>query len=197
MNRPWSPEEIRIASEAWLGDGEFKSCLKFLDNRTYAAAATYMKKRLGLGPRKHSSRGVPAYAWETIKAELANGPATAPELVKKTGLSVSAVCDELRLSKPGRRGKTHIVDWNRRPTGGAPVAVYALGKGHNAPKPGPYTREEKLEVGKIRRRVNRTCLVSKAVNPFASAAGLVAAPTGQTGRVFHHLWDDHDQPEAA
>jgi hypothetical protein len=35
------------------------------------------------------------------------------------------------------------------------------------------------------------------VNPFATAAGLIQAPAAANGRVYHHLWDDHDMGEAA
>lgn len=192
MNRPWSPGEIEIVRAAWLGEGNFKSCLRLLDNRTYAAASTYAKRRLNLGPRPHSDRGVPAYAWDMVMAELKKSPSTSPELIEKTGLSEAAVCKQLRLSKPGKRGKTHIVDWRRRSTGGSPVAIYAIGPGENAPMPAPYTNAEKIKATRLRRGTRKTCMNSKRINPFASAAGLVEAPRGEPGRVYIHLTDSKD-----
>ena len=193
MNRPWSKEEIEIVRDAWLGKGNFKSCLKLLDNRTYAAASTYAKRRLKLGPRPHSDRGVPAYAWDQIKVALAKGPATTSDLMKSTGLSESAICHQLKLSKPGKRGKTHVIEWRRRPTGGSPIAVYALGRGENAVKPQPYTNAQKIKATKARRRANKTCTRSKRVNPFASLLGLIEAPAGQPGRVYIHLTDSPEE----
>lgn len=196
MNRPWSDEEIEIVRTAWLGDGNFKSCLRFLDNRTYAAAQTYATKRLKLGPRVHTDRGVPAYAWERIAAELKKCPGTSVELVERTGLSMCAVYDELRLSKPGRHGKTHVIEWRRRPTGGVPTAVYALGRGENAVKPVPYTNAEKIKATRARKGTRKTRLRSKKVNPFAAALGLVEAPKGNPGRVYIHLTDSKDDEYA-
>lgn len=196
MNRPWSDEEIEIVRAAWLGDGNFKSCLRLLDNRTYAAASTYAKRRLNLGPRPHSDRGVPAYAWDMVMAELKKSPGTSTELIQRTGLSEAAVFKQLRESKPGKRGKTHIVEWRRRSTGGSPLAVYAIGPGENAVKPVPYTTAEKIKATKARRRSNKTCIQLKSVNPFAAAAGLVIAPAGEVGRIYHHLWDEPEQEAA-
>ncbi|MBB5414076.1 hypothetical protein [Paraburkholderia atlantica] len=190
MNRPWSNEEIEIVRNAWLGEGNFKSCLRFLDNRTYAAAATYASKRLGLGPRVHNDRGVKPFAWDLVEAELIKSPGTSGELVKRTGLSESSVAEQIRESNAGPQGRIHIIDWRRRARGGTPHAIYAIGPGENVPMPKPIPYEEKVAANKRRRRANRTCAVSKAVNPFASAAGLVSAPTGQPGRVYHHLVDD-------
>ena len=197
MNRPWSDEEVAIVREAWLGDGNFKSCLRFLDDRTYAAAQTYATKRLKLGPRTHTDRGVPAYAWERIAAELKGAPGTSAELVARTGLSPCAVYDQLRLSKPGKRGKTHVVDWRRRQTGGNPIAVYAIGPGENAAKPVPYSNAQKIKATKARKGARKT-VSRKKINPFAAALGLVEAPKGEPGRVYIHLTDSkYDELEEA
>jgi hypothetical protein len=191
MTRDWSDEEIDIVRNAWLGEGNFKSCLRFLDNRSYASAATYANKRFG--PRVHSDRGVKPFAWDLIKAELTKSPATSGELVKRTKLSESSVSEQIRESNAGPQGRIHIIDWRRRARGGTPHAIYAIGPGENATKPNPIPYEEKVAANKRRRRANRTCVVSKAVNPFAALLGVSIVPKAPQGRIYRQSMSIKDR----
>lgn len=173
MKNFWTPEQEKLLREHWLGGGNLKQHLHLFGDRSYKAIVSHAKKNLGLGRRPRSARGVPAYAWDWIKAELADGgPGTAPELVKRTGLTTAPVCKELKKANPGPDGEVHIVEWRRRSTGGEPVAVYAIGPGQNAEKPANLTVAQKNQIARERKQ-------SRA-NPFATAMQQVV------GAQFNH-----------
>lgn len=187
MIPPWTEEQNALLKRIWPTGENIKRYMPQLGNRGYTTIVSHAKKTLKLGPRPKSARGKLAYAWPTIEAELKKLPGTAPELIKRTGLAMCAVCTHLRESNPGPQGKVHILAWRRRSTGGKPVAVYALGPGENALMPDPFTTAEKWK-RELSRRVGS--------DPFAAAAGLVKAPTGETGRVFQQPMDIDDWTEA-
>jgi hypothetical protein len=181
--RTWSKEQNELLRKLWPTGESLKPHLEFFGNRSYTTVISHAHKVLLLGSRPKSDRGLPGYAWDIIRAELTKLPGSAPDLIRRTGLTTAPVCKYLRLANPGPDGEIHIIAWRKRlTTGGAPVAVYAVGPGENAPKPIPYTTSEKWKMKRARRSAGR--------NPFAAAAGLVSVPEVAGGRIYHHLCDD-------
>lgn len=184
--RTWTDEQNELLRKLWPTGESLKPHLEFFGNRSYTTIISHAHKILGLGPRPKSDRGLPGYAWDMIRAELAKLPGSAPDLIRRTGLTTAPVCKYLREANPGPDGEIHIIAWRKRlATGGAPVAVYAIGPGENEPRPAPYTTSEKWKMKRARRSAGR--------NPFAAAAGMVCAPALTTGRVFIHLTDSPEE----
>lgn len=162
MTISWTPDQNALLRKHWSTGENLKTLLHLFGNRSYKAVVSHAKKQLKLGPRPKTARGVPGYAWDWIKAELERGGSgTAPELVKRTGLTTAPVCKELKNANPGPDGEVHIVEWRRRSTGGEPVAVYAIGPGENAVKPANLTIAEKNQLARERKQ--------HRANPFATA----------------------------
>ncbi|MGB8422212.1 hypothetical protein [Paraburkholderia sp.] len=179
MDNKWTPEQEALLARIWPTGESLKKYMAELGDRPYSTIVSHAHKVLKLGSRPVSARGRAAYAWPTIEAELKEGPGSASELVKRTGLSMAPVFEHLRKANPGPNGKVHIIVWRKRSEGGDPVAVYAIGPGENAPKPAPFTTAEKWQ----RKIASRPV----AANPFAVAAGFVTAPvitSIPTGRIY-------------
>lgn len=107
-------------------------------------------------------------AWPRVKAALEQRPMSRAEIIEATGLGKGHA---LRALTEHHGHDVHICRWVR--SARRPVAIFALGPGRDALKPAPIT-----EAKRVRR-----------VNPFAVAAGLVAAPQGHRGRVFAQPMD--------
>jgi len=160
--KSWTEEQEAALRKYWFEHCSLKSYLHLFGDRTYMAVVAHAKRSMKLGVRPNSVRGMPPYAWDCIKDELARGgPGTAPELVKRTGLTTAPVCKRLSEANAGPAGEIHIYAWLRRRTGGEPVAVYAIGPGENAVKPEPLTISEKNRLARSRKRVK--------ANPFLVA----------------------------
>jgi hypothetical protein len=113
-------------------------------------------------------------AWQRIEKSFESAEMqTIDHMILTTGMWKSTILKAIK----GHRHLLHVAKWvdsDRSDTQGKLKAVFALGAGKDAPK------------HKERRAAK------KDVNPFAAAAGLVAAPSGQPGRVYIHLWDDKE-----
>ncbi|MFL9904663.1 hypothetical protein PQR71_42160 [Paraburkholderia fungorum] len=187
--KTWTDEQNELLRKLWPTGESLKPHLGSFGNRRYTTIISHAHKILGLGPRPKSDRGLPGYAWDMIRAELTRLPGSAPDLIRRTGLTSAPVCKYLSEANPGHNGEIHIIAWRKRlTTGGAPVAVYAIGPGENAPKPAPYTTAEKWKMKRAR------CGASK--NPFAVVTGMVNAPALTPGRVYIHLTDSKDDEYA-
>lgn len=178
----WTPEQEQLLRDIWPTGESIKRHIKALGDRPYSTIMSHGKKVLNLGSRPKTARGRIAYAWPAIKAELEKFPGTAPELIKRTGLTMAPVCGHLSGANPGPDGEIHIIGWRKRTTGGKPTAIYAIGPGENAPMPVPFTNAEKWQHRRVRRGIGR--------DPFALAKGAVCAPRGGHGRVIRNLVDD-------
>lgn len=189
MDSSWTPEQEQLLRDIWPTGESIKRHIKALGDRSYSTIMSHAKKVLKLGSRPKTARGRVAYAWPTIKAELEKHPGTAPELIKRTGLSMAPVCGHLRKANPGPDGAIHIIGWRKRSTGGKPVAIYAIGPGENVPMPEPFSPAEKWKHRCTRRGVGR--------DPFALAKGHVVAPTTGNGRVYRQSMDVRDDLEVA
>lgn len=166
MKQFWTEEQEAALRRYWVKPCNLKSYLHLFGDRSYKAVISKAKKRLKLGARPHSARGVPAYSLDCIKEELTRGgPGTCPDICKRTGLTNSSVCKRIASANPGPTGKVHISAWIRKRTGGEPTAVYAIGPGENAEKPIPLTSAEKRALDSARRRAKS--------NPFLIAINQV------------------------
>jgi hypothetical protein len=118
-------------------------------------------------------------AWQRIEKSFeAAEMQTVDHMILTTGMWKSTILKAIQ----SHRHLLHVAKWvdsARSDEKGKLKAVWALGAGRDAPK----HKEAKA--------------VSKRVNPFATAAGLIQAPAAANGRVYHHLRDDHDMGEAA
>lgn len=182
MKHDWTPEQEELLRAIWPTGESIKRHIKALGDRSYSTVMSHAKKTLKLPPRPKTARGRLAYAWLLIKAELENGPGTAPELIARTGLTMAPVCHRLREANPGPTGEIHIIGWRKKPHGGKPTAIYAIGSGENAPMPAPLTTQEKWIKKKTRK--------NSAANPFSVAAGFVAVRSTIPGRFIKNLHDD-------
>jgi hypothetical protein len=167
MNKSWTPEQEEALREYWVKKCNLKNYLHLFGDRSYKAILSHAKKRMKLGPRPQSARGVPAYAWDWIKAELLKSPGTSSDLVMRTGLVTSAVCRNLRDARLS--GQAHIMEWRKRSNGGRPTPVYAIGPGESAEKPAPFTIREKNQRVRQRKQLKS--------NPFSIAIQQVTTPT--------------------
>ena len=195
----WSKENEEDLAKAWIAEGSLKAHLPKFPGRTYQALIKHAHK-MGLGPRPHSDRGVPPYAMQAMMAELKKAPGTRTEIAERANLTVTAVCQQIKKTKPGPRGKTHIIGWRRRSTGYLPTPVYASGPGENVPMPAPLTNTAKSRINRARSRIRalNEQIPGKKVNPFATAAGLVVAPAAGNGRVYQQSMSiKDDEMEAA
>jgi hypothetical protein len=189
VKNTWTPEQDELLKKLWPTGESLKPYLELFGNRSYTTIITHAHRNLQLGSRPKSARGVPGYAWDMIKEGLKKAPGTAPELIKRTGLTMAPVCKRLSDAPKGKHGEIHILMWRKRSTGGDPVAVYAYGPGPNAKKPEPFTAHEKWLL-KVARREAKS-------NPFSTAAGLSVLPVGGGGRVYQHSMDVADEPMEA
>jgi hypothetical protein len=188
MKTTFTPEQSALVKRVWLAGGSIKPYLGEMGDKPYTTVVSHALKTLGLGPRPKSDRGQKEYAWSLIEAALRSSPGTVPEIAQRTRLVFGTINKRLNLANAGPTGKVHVVEWEKRSNGGRPVPTYAWGPGENAPMPAPLTTAEKNQRAKRRKKA--------ANNPFASAAGLIAAPKGEPGRVYLHLWDDHEREAA-
>lgn len=159
----WTKEEDAIVRKIWHKPGSLKAQLRLFDDRTYEALL-HRGRTLKLGPRQNPSRAT-GWGWDVIKAELEKGPGTAPDILRRTGLARCTVSRLFGLAEIGPEGEIHISDYEKRSTGGKPIAVYSIGPGENAAIPAPYTDSEKYHMIKARQE-------SKS-NPFSIVLGQV------------------------
>lgn len=100
-------------------------------------------------------------AWPRIQAALRQRAMTIQQLIEFTGMFKSVIVRNLGE----HRGQMHVAGWVS--TSRRPAAIWALGSGPDAAKP--------IRSYRVRRA---------AANPFLTAAGLIAAPSGQKGRII-------------
>lgn len=159
MREFWTKEQEAALRKYWNKPCNLKAYAHLFGDRSLKAIVAHARKYMHLGPRPHPSR-CPGWSWGLIKAELKKGgPGTAPELVRRTGLSPSAVAKCFASANPGPNGEVHISDYQKRSNGGKPVAVYSFGSGENVEKPAPYTNSEKYHMIRARKQ--------KKANPFS------------------------------
>jgi hypothetical protein len=129
-----------------------------------------------LRPPRHGEYR-PTPTWDRMKTILQAEQLTVNELVVRLNVTQQRVAELISL----HRKELYIVDrMPPRQTGGQRTPIYAYGNEPDAPCP--------LSIRKAKSEKKR--------NPFAAALGLVEAPNGESGRIYHHLWDDHEREAA-
>ncbi|MDR6381806.1 hypothetical protein [Paraburkholderia caribensis] len=192
----WTPEQDAELRRMWPTSERIHSNMEKFAPHSYAAVLTraYL---LGLGKRPAPPRGQAPVAWPIIERELRKGPAHRYRLAELLRLHPSTVSKQLGLQHDANA--VHITDWHRRTRTSAPIPVYTLGAGVDVPKPAPLTSAEKMRrvtANARQRRILRAEPV-RGVNPFATAAGLVAIPEGMRGRVYQQSMSIRDDDREA
>lgn len=169
----WLVSEQRILIENYETDISLADLYAMLPRHTHKAIRAHAHKTLGLlrPSRKGEHRATPT--WDRMKAMLQAERLTVNELVERLQVSQQRVAELIGL----HRGEIYVAE--RIPAvrrGGQRVPVYAHGSEPDAPMPVTVRQARKL----------------RGQSPFAAAAGLVKAPVGQPGRVYHNLWDDKE-----
>lgn len=172
----WTNHELALLREHWPTHMPMERLLALLPRHTENSITGYANKVLGLRrPTCANAYGNPRKqpAWERMRV-LLSIPRTQNEIAETMGFSRPRASELIGL----HRSEVYIAGW-RWPDGkGKPEAEWVLGNKPDAPQPMGIQRAR-------RQRVRR-------VNPFATAAGLVAAPAGRSGRMYVQSMDVAD-----
>jgi len=172
--KDWLTSQVKTLCEEWAA-GVPTEVLSAKYGRSYRAIevmARDCKARRPIGFNRPS-------AWQRIQKSFESAEMqTVDHMILTTGMWKSTIIKAIK----GHRHLLHIEKWvesDRTDKLGKLKAVWVLGPGKDAPKhkdPKP---------------------LKKAINPFASAAGLVQIPEGQRGRVYQQPMGLRDFGEAA
>lgn len=172
--KDWSEEELKTLRYIWKCGYTVKEKMHLLPGRSLTAikCAAYVH---GLPKKK---RGFISWVRPAVLAILKDAPGlTANEICATVQCSDRHITDILKRlnATPGK--KVFIASWCR--SGTRWVQRWELGSREDAPKPGKQSPDERRKIDRIQHRRK-----TSGFNPFAVAAGLVAAPNFPTGRVF-------------
>jgi len=182
QHNAFTTREVAIIEKYWPTTMPMSELLAMLSRHTINSITGYANNKLGLKrPTRRNALGSPREqpAWQRVVDFLSNSkPSTQTEIAKAANFARTRASELIQL----HRSEVYIASW-RWPDGkGKPEAEYTLGNKPDAPRPMGYQRSRRHK--------------QRKVDPFAVAAGLVSAPSAIQGRVFHHLWDDHDREAA-
>lgn len=163
QHNAWTNREVELLRAHWPTSMPLDEIRAMLPRHTLHSITGYANKELGLR-REGVRRRAPA--WERVKEILAERPHTAREIAAKMGFSVTRAHEIMGT----RKDEWHIAEFVWPDYFGRPIPLYALGNLPDAPVPIGRQRAKRMRVRKI--------------NPFATAAGLIAAPSGSSGRIF-------------
>jgi len=183
----WTPEMDAELAQVWKTGGRIKEQMHRFPGHSVMSICQ-RACMLGLGNRGHHGKAERP-SWIVIKKHLEKQPDICHRIAAHLRLHIATAYALLRARH--RMGEIHIHDWERLTTSGRPVPVYAIGAGVDKPSPAlsGAAKEKKYRQARLHQRVLAGKTV-KTINPFAAAAGLVAAPKGKAGRVIKHLHDD-------
>ncbi len=176
----WTTHELGLLREHWPTHMPMAALLALLPRHTENSITGYANKVLGLrrptcANAFGNARKQPA--WERMREFMAI-PRTQSEIAEAMAFSRPRASELIGL----HRSEVYIAGW-RWPEGkGKPEAEWAIGDKPDAPQPMGVQRAR-------RQRVRR-------IDPFATAAGLVAAPVGCRGRVYAQSMDIDDERAA-
>ncbi|WP_186122353.1 hypothetical protein [Burkholderia gladioli] len=181
QHNAWTNHEIALLREHWPTHMPMESLLALLPRHTENSITGYANKVLGLRrPTRANAVGHPQKqpAWERVR-KLLSTPHTQGEVADSMGFTRTRASELIRL----HRSEVYIAGW-RWPEGkGKPEAEWALGNKPDAPQPMGIQRARRHQVRRI--------------DPFATAAGLVAPPVGCAGRIYAQPMDIGDGELAA
>jgi hypothetical protein len=185
--RSWTPGEDQILREIWTTPRNIKEGMHRLERRSYEAAKI-RAARLGLGKKTPAEPGTRSWVLRAVMAFLKGGAhKSMNEIADEMGIDRKSIQSTIKAF----HGKEfYIASWVQTDANHR-VMKWALGAGHDAPKPAP---KSPAQCNREYRQRNRVSLVK--VNPFAAALGLVEAPKGNPGRVYIHLTDSKEDEYA-
>jgi hypothetical protein len=180
----WSGEEDAILAEIYAGNGSIKSQMHRLPGRTYISAKS-RAERLHLDHKAPITDGSLSWIKAAALIELQKGiPLSDATLSRITGATRAGLKPILkRMHGNGIR----VAGWERS---GAYswLPQFAIGNEPDVPKPAPKDRLQALREFRERQRIAKG-----RINPFSAMTGLIAAPTGQPGRVYRQSMSIRDE----
>lgn len=183
----WTPEEDDMLRRIWAEGGPIKRHAAELPRHSVEAIIT-RANNLKLGKRPKRNRGSEPISLKLIKKQLQIADMTTLAISRVTGIDKSTVVKY--IGSESAAGRLHIVSWRKSSKGGVPAAVYRIGAGVNQPRPARLTlREKPIKAREKKRKESATV----RFNPFSTAAGLVAAPTGSVASSFRHVLATRDE----
>ncbi|WP_454056826.1 hypothetical protein [Cupriavidus sp. Marseille-Q8015] len=142
----WSAEELAILERNWKAGGAIRLWEDQLPGRSARSIEQQGKRMAELhgwvrGPVRVIGASV---SWALMKAEMErSGPISAPELSKRTGVSLQAVYENLKVHRNEVHKPTHE---KHRYCGGYAPALWALGPGPDAVRKKAPPRRQRLRV---------------------------------------------------
>jgi hypothetical protein len=186
---PWTPEQDAALRDIWPTDKRINSHRDLFGEHTYGAIMA-RAHNLELGLRPLCVRGQSPVAWPLVERSLKQKPASSLVLATALGFNEKTIYRVLATAR--KDGLVRVSAWERRSKSAKATPIFALGSAPDAPKPAPLTGAEKerrcREADRSRRVIAGESV--RGINPFAVAAGLAEAPSGQRGRVVRNLRDD-------
>lgn len=147
-----------------------------LPRHSWSAIRSHATKKLDLMRPTRKGEYRPTPTWDRMKVLLQTEKLTVNELIERLNVTQQRVAELIGL----HRDEIYVFDRVPSPeSGGHRKLVYAYGNEPDAPGSMSVRRAKE----------------ARSFNPFATAAGLISAPTGTKGRVFRqdmktYLHDD-------
>lgn len=181
----FSRAEKRIIREIKLSGKSVKSEMHRLPGRTFYGIQKAVSDLKGT-----KKRGVGSWIWVGVIAALRDeSNLTIREISERIGCTSRQVTN---LMNENHGHGVFISGWHRHCRKDA--AAWSLGNQTDAPKPPSQTIEERRFKARLR---HQRRLARAQLNPFATALGLVRAPSTGTGRVFRQDMSVQDGERAA
>jgi hypothetical protein len=193
MYKYWDETELANVDTARKSGEPLKTLMDLFPGRTLHGVEHQMRK---LPKDQRKKRGTVSLTWIATLAILKKSPgSTAQEICGATGFSYRHTIDVLKANHGSDEKCVYISGWEWH--GVNQIAQWTMGNEQDAPKLALQSHEESLR--KARVRYQKKQIKAGAYNPFAVAAGLVAPPPAQAGRVFAQpmsLWDFNEKEAA-
>ena len=166
----WTTAEVATLAKHWPTLMPMEELLALIPRHSENSITSYANKRLKITrPTCRSASGSPRAqpAWERVVALLETRPHSQIEIAEALGFSRARASEILRA----HRAEVYVESWRWPSAASRAEALWALGGKSDALEPMGAQRQ-------------RWIGVRRNGNPFLTAAGLIAAPSGQTGRVY-------------
>lgn len=168
----WTDAELKIVKDIKVSGRTIKDCQHLLPERTLCA----IKQTMIRLPGGRKKRGKTGWVFGAMKRALTETPGlTNKQLAHVVGCTRRGI-DGVVDVELGTR--IYVSGWVR--SGTLWTAKYSLGNLPNVPKPPLQSHEERCRKDRLAYRARR----ASGINPFATAAGFVQAPSSPRGRVF-------------
>lgn len=176
----WTDAEMKILYSIRHSKKSVKSQLHRLPGRTLCGVSHQLKKLARKTGTKKKRQGF-SWIWVAAINLLKETPGiTAIEISEQIGCSYRQAGKLVYENHRSEKKCIYISGWEKH--GVNQIPQWTIGNDPDAPRLPLQTHEEDLRKARARHQKRR--IKQGAFNPFATAAGLIQAPTGQTGRVF-------------